>query len=412
MPERRFLSLFLASFVLSAGYGSIYTLLAAIRETFGFSAAAIGVLGAAGFAAGFLAQVVLSRYADRGHTRAMLRLGLLLAVAGNLGMIFATDLAGFIASRALLGLGAGAYAPAVRRLVIASDPERAGERLGWMASFDMAGFISGPVLASLLFQAFGLRATFVALALLLTALIGPVLRTPFEETTEVASEHDPMRTLLGLRPVRGVLSCSLAFYLTIGVFEAIWAVFLTDRGASQLFIGATLSLFGLPMLLIPPFAGRLAGRVGPLRVAAMGIIGAIPCMLAYGWLESLVALAILVALHSTADSFTMPALQLGIARASPAEHLASGQGMIGAAGQLTAAATALASGWVYGAYGADVLFGGAAASMAALLALGLWQGASLMGPPIPPVDPIDAGGPIDAGARDAAAPAQAATEPA
>ncbi len=400
MPERRFISLFLASFVLSAGYGSIYTLLAAIRETFGFSAAAIGVLGAAGFLAGFVAQVVLSRYADRGHTRAMLRLGLMLAVAGNVGMIFATDLAGFIASRALLGLGAGAYAPAVRRLVIASDPERAGERLGWMASFDMAGFISGPVLASLLFQAFGLRATFVALALLLAGLIGPVLRTPFQETTEPAPDHDPIRTLLGLRPVRGVLACSLAFYLTIGVFEAIWAVFLTDRGASQLFIGATLSLFGLPMLLIPPFAGRLAGRIGPLRVAAAGIAGAIPCMLAYGWLESLVALAILVALHSTADSFTMPALQLGIARASPPEHLASGQGMIGAAGQLTAAATALASGWVYGAFGPDVLFGSAAALMAALLALGLWQGASLMGPPLP------------VGPRASDAPVPTAREPA
>jgi MFS family permease len=402
MPERRFVSLFLASFVLSAGYGSIYALLAAIRESFGFSAAAIGVLGAAGFLAGFLAQVVLSRYADRGHTRDMLRLGLLLAVAGNLGMIFATDLAGFVASRALLGIGAGAYAPAVRRLVIASDPERAGERLGWMASFDMAGFISGPVLASLLFQAFGLRATFIALALLLAGLIGPVLRTPFEESAAPAPDHDPIRALLALRPVRGVLSCSLAFYLTIGVFEAIWAVFLTDLGASQLFIGATLSLFGLPMLLIPPFAGRLAGRIGPLRVAAAGIAGAIPCMLAYGWLESLVALALLVVLHSTADSFTMPALQLGVARASPPEHLASGQGMIGAAGQLTAALTALASGWVYGAFGPATLFAGAAALMAVLLLLGLWQGASLLGPPVP----------VTAGARDGATAAGVAERPA
>jgi predicted MFS family arabinose efflux permease len=76
----------------------------------------------------------------------------------------------------------------------------------------------------------------------------------------------------------------------------------------------------------------------------------------------------------------MPALQLGIARASPPEHLASGQGMMGAAGQLTAAATALASGWVYGVYGPEELFTGAGILMAILLAVGLWQGASLMDP--------------------------------
>jgi MFS family permease len=380
--ERRFLPLFLSSFVLSMGYGSIYTLLAAIRETYGFSPTAIGVLGAAGFLAGFFAQVTLSRYADRGHTRSMLQFGLLCAVLGNVGMIYASDFTSFVASRALLGLGAGSFAPAVRRLVILSDPERAGERLGLMASFDMAGFCFGPVFASILYQGFGLRATFIALAALLLLLVWPVFRTPVPQVGVAPAGATPLRELIALRPVRGVLLCSLAFYITVGVFEAIWAVFLTDRGASQLFIGATLSLFSVPMMLFPPFAGRLAQRVGPLRVAAYGIGVAIPCMLAYSWLGTLVGLAILVALHSVADSFTMPALQLGIGRASPPEHLASGQGLVGAAGQLTAAATALASGWVYGTWGEGTLFGGSAILMTVLLVLGLKQGSSLMGPPV------------------------------
>ena len=378
MFERRFIPLFLSSFVLSAGYGSIFTLLAAIRDAFGLSTASIGAIGAAGFLAGFLAQVALSRYADRGHTRLMLQFGLFSAVLGNVGMIFATDLASFIGSRALLGLGAGSFAPAVRRLVILSDPGRAGERLGLMASFDMAGFCFGPVLASVLFQAFGLRATFVALAGLLMLMIIPVFRTPVVSSVARQGNETPIRMLIGLRGARGVLLCSLAFYLTIGVFEAIWAVFLTDRGASQIFIGATLSLFSLPMMIFPPFAGRLAQRVGPLRVAAFGIGVAIPCMLIYGWLGSLIGLAMLVAVHSVADSFTMPSLQLGIARASPPEHLASGQGMVGAAGQLTAAVAAFGSSWIYAGWGAATLFGGAALVMTFLLALGLWQGASLM----------------------------------
>lgn len=352
-------------------------MLAAIRDRFGFSATEVGIIGGAGFLAGFAAQALLSRYADRGHTRSMLQFGLVCAGLGNFGLIFAEDLNGFIAARVLLGMGAGAFSPAVRRLVISADPLRAGERLGFMASFEMAGFISGPVLASILHQWVGLRATFLALALALIVLIWPVLQTPIPQGPLASKDSSPMRVLVGLREVRGVLLCSLAFYTTVGVFEAIWAVFLTDRGASQLFIGATLSIFGIPMLIFPPIAGRIATRLGPLRVAACGIGFAIPCMLAYGWIGNLVALAILVALHSTADSFTMPSLQLGIAQSSPPEHLASGQGMIGAAGQLTAAVTAIGSGWVYGTWGADVLFGGAAALMAVLLAAGLSQGAAL-----------------------------------
>ncbi|MBJ21583.1 MAG: MFS transporter [bacterium] len=381
MIERRFIPLFATSFVLSAGYGSIYALLAVIRERFGFSATEIGILAGAGFLAGFSAQVALSRYADRGHTRTMLQFGLASAALGNFGLVVAEDLTGFIASRVLLGLGAGAFSPALRRLVIVSDPGRAGERLGFMASFEMAGFISGPVVASILHLAFGLRATFLALALALVALVWPVLNAPIQENRITTSDSSPIRLLFAIREVRGVLLCSLAFYTTIGVFEAIWAVLLADRGAGQLFIGATLSVFSIPMLIFPPIAGRLADRRGPLRVAALGIGIAIPCMLAYGWMMSLAGLAVLVAVHSVADSFTMPALQLGIARSSPPEHLASGQGMIGAAGQLTAAVTALSSGWIYGAWGAGTLFGGSAALMAVLLATGLALGVALMFPP-------------------------------
>ena len=384
MFQRRTLPLFLSTFVLMTGYGSIFTLLAVIREEFGLSEAEVGVVGAAGFLAGFVAQIGLARFADRGRTRLLLQLGLLCAIAGNVGMIFAADFWGLVAARVLLGLGGGAFSPAVRRLVIAADPARAGERLGLLASFDMAGLIAGPVLASILYQGFGLDATFLALAGMLAVLVLPVLRVPFEESPPRDATGSPLAALLSLRAIRGVLLCSLAFYITIGVFEAIWAVFLDDLGASQTYIGATISVFSLPMLILPAFAGRFAGRVGPLRVVALSVGCAIPCMALYAVVTDLVGLALLVFLHAIFDACTMPSLQLGIARASPAEHLASGQGLVGGAGQLTAAATALASGWIYGLWGAEALFFGSAGLMAVLLVLGLWQGVSLMSPAEPP----------------------------
>ena len=382
--ERRYLPLFLVTFTLAVGYAFIYSLTAVIRSQFGISEAGIGWIGGIGFAAGFLSMVSLSRYADRGHTKVMLRTGVALVFLGNAGMIFASDLAGFLASRTLLGLGAGLFTPALRRLVVLSDPDRAGERLGALAAFDMAGFLAGPVLATLFYELGGLRVAFAALAGLVLLVAIPVLRFRFDDapvTSIGASSERPIRDLLALSPVRGVILCTVAFYTTVGVFEAIWAVFLDDLGASQRYIALTLTLFAIPMLFVPIYGGRLAQRLGPLRVAAWSLGAAIPFMMLYGELTDLAALGVLCVVHAIADSFTMPSLQLGIAQAAPRRHLASGQGLVGATGQAVAAITAIGSGTVYQFQGATVLFAGSAGIMLVLLAGGLWQGRALMAPP-------------------------------
>lgn len=382
--ERRYLPLFLVTFTLAVGYAFIYSLTAVIRSRFGISETGIGWIGGIGFAAGFLSMVSLSRYADRGYTKTMLRAGVALVVLGNAGMIFASDLAGFLASRTLLGLGGGLFMPAVRRLVVLSDPERAGERLGAMAAFDMAGFLAGPVLATFFYELGGLRAAFAALAGLTLLVAIPVVRFRVEDAPQDLPElspERPMRALLALGPVRGVVLCTVAFYTTVGVFEAIWSIFLDDLGASQRYIALTLTLFAIPMLFVPIYGGRLAQRLGPLRVTAWSLGVAIPFMTLYGELTDLAALGVLCVVHAIADSFTMPALQLGIAQASPRRHLGSGQGLVGATGQAVAAVTAIGSGAVYEFQGAAVLFTGSAAIMLVLLAGGLWQGRSLMVPP-------------------------------
>ncbi len=383
MLERRYVPLFLVTFTIAVGYAFIYSLMAVIRNDFGISETGVGAIGAIGFAAGFVSMVSLSRYADRGHTKSMLRAGVGLVLLANVGMVFASDLASFLATRTLLGLGAGMFTPAVRRLVILSDPERAGERLGMMAAFDMAGFLAGPASATLLYELGGLQVAFAALAGLVAVVAVPVLRFRFEAVSEAELApvcENPIGVLLSLASVRGVLLCTVAFYTTVGVFEAIWSIFLDDLGGSQRYIGLTLTLFAVPMLIFPVYAGRLAQRIGPLRIVALSIGVAIPCMTLYGELTNLWTLGVLCVVHATADAFTFPSLQLGIAQSSPRRHLASGQGLMGATGQAVAAITAFASGAAYQNFGSRALFSGSAAIMLTLLAMGLWQGRRLMAP--------------------------------
>ena len=141
-----------------------------------------------------------------------------------------------------------------------------------------------------------------------------------------------MRALLALGPVRGVL-CTVAFYTTVGVFEAIWAVFLDDLGASQRYIALTLTLFAIPMLFVPIYGGRLAQRLGPLRVGAWSLGAAIPFMMLYGELTDLAALGVLCVVHAIADSFTMPSLQLGIAQLARRHLVRAGPGRCDRAGR-------------------------------------------------------------------------------
>jgi MFS family permease len=374
--DRNLLGLALISATLSLGYGSVFTLLAEIRARFGFDDWAIGLIGGAGFAAGFAAQAFLSRIADRGRPRALMLLGLTSALLGLAGMTAAGSLAGFVAARVLLGLGAGSFSPGVRRIAVLRDPARAGQTLGLLTTLELAGFLLGPVLASLLFELGGLRAPFVGLTLLLALLAPLALRAEFP-AAPATRERRILRGLLARPAVRASLLAGIAFNLTIGVFEANWAVLLADRGASQLFIGATLSLFSVPMLFIPVYGGRLAQRVGPLRVMLVSLGTAIACMLGYGAFEQLALLAAIVALHSIADGFTMPANQLAIARASPEDQIASGQGLLGATGLATASVTAIAAGWVYGVWGPLVLYAASAALMVVLLVAAWWQGPEL-----------------------------------
>ena len=369
-------ALFALSATLMLGYGSIFALLAEIRDAFGFGESAIGLIGGSGFAAGLTAQIGLSRFADRGFGALMLRGGLALAVLGALAMAFAESLGAWVAARMLLGLGSGCIGPAIRRLAMTDDPAKAGERIGRLSAFEMAGFVLGPVLASGLLVWGGLRAPFFGLVLLLLALAPIALRA--EIPGSAVGSHGPGLSALLRRPsMQASLATGVAFYITVGVFEAIWAVFMADRGASQLFIALSMSLFTIPMIVIAPRAGALAQQRGPLLVSTFSVGTAIACMLLYGVIESLAWLCVPLAVHAVADAFTMPANQIAIGRASGEEAMAAGQGLYGATGLAVAALAALGGGTLYQMLGASGLWFAAAFAMVVCQAFAWLRGGEL-----------------------------------
>jgi MFS family permease len=363
--------LFLLTALMSLGYGGIFTLLADIRDRFGFSDADVGLIAFAGFATGFTSQVLLARYADRGHTAFMLRAGVGVAAFGMLGMVFATELWAWVGARLLLGLGSGTVGPAVRRLVITRDPERVGANLGTQTAFDVSGFVLGPLLAAVLAQTIGLRAPFVALAVVYGLVLLVLLRLDLQSGA-TATVHRAVRGLMRLPAVQSALCAAIAFYLTIGMFEALWSVLLRDLGAETWLIGLTLSIFTIPMIVFAPKGGALAQRKGPIRVVSVSILVAAACTVVYG-IGPLWVLIVVSAVHATADAYTLPSNQVAVAIASPPDQVATGQGLLGATGLAVAGLAALGGAAVYEAFGRVAVFGGTGATMVLFLLAARWR---------------------------------------
>lgn len=310
-------------------------------------------------------------------------------VAASLAMVasaVATSFWPFVLARALLGLGSGAVGPAIRRVVITRDPDRVGANLGRLASFDVAGFMLGPLVAAVTAELFGLRAPFWILAGAFVAVLGLSLRLDLT-TAPAAGPRRVLASLFRVRALQATLAMAVAFYVTIGMFEAIWAVLLRDRGAETWLIGLTLSLFTVPMIFLAPVGGRTAQRRGPLRVVTVSLTVALVCTLSYGVLPTLALLLVVSVVHAVADSFTMPGNQVAAALASPPEHVSSAQGLLGATGLAAAGLTGLVAGFLYEEWGRLAVTATTAAVMAGFIGLGVWRGRGRL-PAVASVPPV------------------------
>jgi MFS family permease len=369
------------------GYGAIFALLADLQDEYDLPTWGLGLIGGTSFLAALVAQVGLARYADRGHTRLLLRAGLAVAAAGMFWFAISSNLWEFVGSRLLLGLGSGMFIPAARRVVVSRAGPRSGEALGRLASVEVGGFICGPPLAAGIAAVLGLHAPFLVIAVAL-ALTSPVIARIEEPPVHEEQPRQALRVLVRIRGVRAGLAMATALYLSIGVFETIWAKYLSDLGASTGVIAVTLAIFAFPLVALSPFGGRLADRRGPTRIGVLALTLSVPIIVLYGVVGSVVAAGALALMHCVMDAVTTPSSQSAVARSSPPSLTAAGQGLYGAVAAAAAAIAAFAAAPIYDAAGVETMWAVTAFGVALLTAL-----AYVWGRGTPAAEPADLGEP-------------------
>ncbi|MGI9597932.1 MAG: MFS transporter [Acidimicrobiales bacterium] len=390
-PGRRSMmpQLYLVAGVTMAGVSAVFALFAELEKRYGLSTTSIGWIAGSAFLASLVAQLWLSRYADRGHAGHLLKSGVVVAAVGLLWFAAATELWQFVAARALLGAGVGMIVPPARRAIVLTADGAPGEKLGTFYASYLAGFVFGPPIAGVLTVIGDVRLPFLVFGLMIAATLLSILRLQLPEadpdrqpTSDPAGERRVLRRLLADRRLIAALLVVVSFRYSIGVFEPLWATHLDNLGASTTVISLSLASFAVPMLLVAKPAGRLADRIGPRRASLVAALITVPIMATYGYAGIVWLIFALAVPHGLMEAVLSPGSQAAIADAASDDDAASAQGLGEAAGSAAAAIGAFTAPAFF-----DHLGPGPAWLIAALLMLALLTGSWLLDPPAPiPVD--------------------------
>ena len=351
---------------LAAGYGVLFTVVGDFRDEYGISETQIGVVIGIGFLSAFFSQILIAPRADQGYAQHLIVVGVLANVVGLVMMAFGESLGPILAGRIVSGIGVGTAIPAIRRIVILADPDNLGHNLGLLFSADVFGFAMGPAVSAVLVGPFGLAAPFLVVATA-TAVLAPFAYTVTFEEPESPTRQRLAVDLLRSRVVAGAVVLGGAAFLMIGAFDSLWDVVHEDLETVTWMANLGITLFAIPLVILGPYAGRLAQRVGPFRVGAAGLFIASGFMFLYGQLPTGGWIFAVTMVHAITDGLTFAAAGVAIAMAVPEERQAGAQGLMGAAEALVAGVAAIAIGGIYDAAGRATAYGVAAVGMLVLV---------------------------------------------
>jgi MFS family permease len=371
VPRKRLLiALFVAIAVKSSAYGVMFTMLDDYRDQFGISEGALGLVIAIGFFTSFFAQITIAPMADRGRSRQLIFIGLSLAIVGNFAMAFSDSLPELLGSRFISGIGIGCALPAMRRVIIVSEPQNLGRNLGRVLSCEVGGFAAGPMLSAFLVAPFGIPAPFLVIGVALSLVTATIFAMPIPETA--AEDHPTERFAIDLlrnRAIAAGVLIGVAVFFMIGTFDSLWALMMNDLDAPTWMANTGITLFVLPMVVMAPYGGRFVQRVGPFRAGGFGMLFGAACMTLYGiisvpWLLMVVFLA-----HTLNDGMTVTSAGVSVGMVAPPERQAGAQGLLGGVQTLTGGIAASFAGVSYEFLGRTTTFAIAGIVMASLIGM-------------------------------------------
>lgn len=358
---------------LAAGYGVLFTVLDDYREEYGIAEGSLGAIIGIGFVSAFVAQILLAPLADRGHARRIVLLGVFANLVGVTLLAFGTAFVPLLLGRLVMGIGLGMAMPAIRRIVIIADPDNLGHNLGRLLSVDVAGFAVGPIVSAIFVGPFGIAAPYLVVVAATIAALPLAWRADVRENTadSAGTTQRFAFDLLRRRAFVAAVALGCAMWMMIGAFDALWAVAHRDLETSRWIANLGITLFALPLVLFGALGGRMAQRLGPFRVATVGLTLASFWMLMYGQAATGGIMFAIAMVHAVSDGLTMSSTGVAVGMVVPAERQAGAQGVLGGFQTLMAGVMASVAGLAYEHLGRTAAYSVSAAAMFAFVLAGV-----------------------------------------
>ncbi|WP_457106103.1 MFS transporter [Methylobacterium sp. P5_C11] len=364
----RFLILYAA---LYGAYGGLSPILPGFLAARGLTPGEIGVLLAAAGALRLVVGPLAGAYADnRQAGRSVLAASLGLAGVAALAHLPGAGMAQLIGPALLYAAGTAAPAPLADALALTAARDGAAFQYGWVRGAGSAAFIAGTAAAGWLVGIFGLAAALIASGTLFLTAGAAALALPANPAGAIraGSLWRGFPALIALpRFRRTVLAAALvigAHAMHDGFAMILWRSAGIGAGTAGLLwsvsVAAEVLVFlvvGRPVLarIGAPGGVSVAACAGALRWAVLGSTTAIP------WL------AAAEALHGLSFALLHLACLGLIEESAPADLRATALALYGTLGLgLSGVLATLASGALYGSFGASAFWAMAALSLAAL----------------------------------------------
>ena len=358
----------LTSFGTAAANSVIFSALSDLQDKYGFSDARLGLIASAGFIFGLMTQLFIAPYADRGNPKRLIMFGLVMAVLGSLLFANGSNIWEFMLARGVVGMSLGSVLPANRAIAAHLSPEGQSQRLGRIASFEMAGFVSGPLAGGLMLDPFGIPTTFLVFGGLALVTIAALLPTTFPTLPSNESSKRLSIELIRIPRLQVAILAAVALYLPVGIYDALWDRYLTDRGGTNAMVGISFAAYSIPFMIFASRGGKISDKYGAMRTVLFTMFLIAPVTAGYGLIAQPWLIIAISLIEGSMQALANPAAQTLVHRAAPEGRAVAAQGLNGASTLLAGALTALIAPTIYGALGSELTFGVIALSML-LLAL-------------------------------------------
>ena len=278
--------------LMMTGFGIILPIFARRLGEFGAGVESLGLMTMSFALAAFLAAPFVGSLADRIGRRPIVLVALAAFVVANIGFLFAPSEGVFIAVRAFEGGFTAGLLPAAMGIVADIIPEnKRAQWVGIVMGGMGAGFIFGPVIGGVLYDAWGFEAPFIAsaamgfLALMAATVLVPETRTnevrwreklrqrrssdgqPAQKTSVWTSLPRPLYLFGVLLVLDFVLVFAFAFIEPQMVF-----FFYEELDWSTVQFGVVVAAYGLAMVIGQTVFGRSSDKFGRKPVIIVGIL--------------------------------------------------------------------------------------------------------------------------------------------